>query len=208
MNQRVLRYGPRAWLVEHADPAALASAVRAADREGVAEVVPGATTALVTVESEGDAAAIGDWLADLLARVGLDSDRASDPDRAVVDVPVLYDGEDLAAVADASELTVREVIERHSRSIYRCAFCGFAPGFGYLAGLDPALHLPRRPSPRPRIPAGAVAIASHYSAIYPSASPGGWHLIGRTDIALWRSDRNPPALITPGAEVRFVEVQW
>lgn len=206
MTGRVLRYGPRAWLVEHGDPAAVAEAVRTAGWSGVTDVVPGAATAVVRVDGPGDAAEIGARLADLVRRIPTDPDTAGD-DAPVIEVPVVYDGEDLAAVAAASGLTVAEVVERHQRATYRCAFCGFAPGFGYLAGLDPALHLPRRETPRPRIPAGAVAIASHYTAVYPSASPGGWHLIGRTDVPLWSADRDPPALITPGAQVRFVGVQ-
>ncbi len=206
MTGRVLRYGPRAWLVEHGDPATLAAAVRAAGWPGVTDVVPGEATAVVTIDASGDAAEISARLADLVRGMPDAPDARADDAATVIEVPVAYDGEDLTVVAEASGLTVGEVVERHQDAIYRCAFCGFAPGFGYLAGLDPALHLPRRESPRPRIPAGAVAIASHYTAIYPTASPGGWHLIGRTDIALWRADRDPPALITPGARVRFVGV--
>jgi KipI family sensor histidine kinase inhibitor len=85
-----------------------------------------------------------------------------------------------------------------------CAFVGFAPGFAYLTGLHPSLHLPRRATPRTRVPAGAVAIAAGYSAVYPSASPGGWHLIGHTDATMWDAGRDPPAAIGPGASVHFV----
>lgn len=202
MSGRVLRYGPHAWLVEHNDPATLASAIRRAGLAGVGEVVPGAATALVILVPGHEPGAVESALEDLAAST------AADPAEAdvgpVVEIPVTYDGEDLSAVAAASGLTVDEVIARHQDAFYSCAFCGFAPGFGYLAGLDPALHLPRRASPRPRIPAGAVAIASRYTAVYPSASPGGWHLIGHTDTVLWRADRDPPSLITPGALVRFV----
>jgi len=99
---------------------------------------------------------------------------------------------------------VAEVVDLHTSATYRCAFCGFAPGFGYLTGLDPSLHLARRATPRSRVPSGSVAIAAGYSAVYPTASPGGWHLLGRTHVELWRSDRDVPALITPGAFVRFV----
>jgi KipI family sensor histidine kinase inhibitor len=200
---RLLPYGPRAWLIEDDDPAGLAVAVRAAARPDVADVVPGAATTLVTVGAGGDAATVGAWLTDLLQKLP----RAGRADDAgpQIEIPVVYDGEDLERVADACQLTVREVIERHEGATYRCSFCGFAPGFGYLAGLDPRLQLPRRASPRPRIPAGSVAIASGYTAVYPSASPGGWHLIGRSDAILWQTDRDPPALITPGATVRFVD---
>ncbi len=98
----------------------------------------------------------------------------------------------------------QEVVERHTAPTYRCAFCGFAPGFAYLTGLDPALHLPRRPTPRTRVPAGSVAIAAEYAAVYPSASPGGWHLIGHTDATMWDATRDEPALVRPGTLVRFV----
>ena len=90
----------------------------------------------------------------------------------------MYDGEDLADVAAACGMSTDEVVRRHVAGRYTCAFCGFAPGFAYLTGLDPALHLPRRPTPRTRVPAGAVAIAAEYTAVYPSPSPGGWHLLG------------------------------
>lgn len=98
-------------------------------------------------------------------------------------------------------------MERHAAGTYRAAFCGFAPGFAYLTGLDPSLHLPRRDTPRTRVPAGSIAIAAEYTAVYPSASPGGWHLIGRTDATLFDPQRQPPALIVPGTAVHFVPVQ-
>ena len=116
---------------------------------------------------------------------------------------VVYDGDDLVDVADAAGLTIEDVVALHSGATYRCDFCGFAPGFAYLSGLGPRLHLPRRATPRPSVPAGSVAIAGPYTAAYPSASPGGWHLLGRTDTTLWDLDADPPALITPGTTVRF-----
>ena len=130
------------------------------------------------------------------------SDVADDSGHEVV-LDVVYDGEDLAAVAAASGLSVDEVIALHSGALYRCDFCGFAPGFAYLSGLDPLLHLPRRATPRTSVPAGSVAIAGPYTAVYPSASPGGWHLLGRTDATLWDLDADPPSPITPGTTVRF-----
>jgi KipI family sensor histidine kinase inhibitor len=122
----------------------------------------------------------------------------------LLELPVDYDGPDLGDVAQRSGLTVDEVVERHTRPVYTVAFCGFAPGFGYLTGLDAALRLPRRPSPRVRVPAGAVAIADRYSGVYPRPAPGGWHILGRTDIPMWTLDRDPPALLRPGCRVRFV----
>ena len=197
----VVDYGPQAWLVEVADPLGFAAAVHDALGDDVDEIVPAAATVLVTVASPADRAAIREALTSLRpAR----TDHAAEV--AAVELPVLYDGEDLEDVAEATGMSVAEVVARHAAPTYRCAFCGFAPGFGYLTGLDPSLHLPRRATPRIRIPAGAVAIAAGYSAVYPSASPGGWHLIGHTDAPMWRTDRDPPALVVPGAEVHFVEV--
>lgn len=118
-------------------------------------------------------------------------------------IDVVYDGPDLGVVADRSGLTVTEVIRRHSEQPYLCEFCGFAPGFAYLSGIDQALIGPRRDTPRPQVPAGSVAIAGPFTAIYPMASPGGWFLLGTTTSPLFQPDRHPPALITPGDRVRF-----
>jgi KipI family sensor histidine kinase inhibitor len=198
---RLLPYGPLGWLVELPDHDVLGYA-RAVERGGhpdVAELVPGARTVLVHIRPGASAAAVGAWLDTIAPEAIVAHDRRTD-----VEIPVTYDGEDLEAVATACGLTVAEVVSRHTAAQYVCAFCGFAPGFGYLAGLDAALHLPRRPSPRTRVPAGSVAIADAYSAVYPSASPGGWHLIGRTEIPMWDAARRPPALLAPGTAVRFV----
>ncbi len=118
-------------------------------------------------------------------------------------IPVEYAGDDLAEVAERGALTVDEVIDAHSGATYTVAFCGFAPGFAYLTGLPAALHLPRRATPRPRVPAGSVAIAGDLAAVYPTASPGGWHLLGRTTVGLFDPAGRPPALLTPGTKVRF-----
>ena len=134
--------------------------------------------------------------------------RAVDPARAIssppIEVEVRYDGEDLESVATAAGLDVDEVVALHSAAEYVVAFCGFAPGFGYLRGLDPRLHLPRRATPRTRVPAGSVAVAAEYTAVYPRPSPGGWHLLGSTDRVMFDPDRSPPALFEPGVHVRFV----
>lgn len=116
---------------------------------------------------------------------------------------VRYDGPDLAAVGEASGLSAAEVIERHSAATYISMFCGFAPGFSYLSGLDEQLQLPRRATPRTVVPAGSVAIAAHYCAVYPSASPGGWHLIGSCDERLFDASATVPARLPPGTKVRF-----
>lgn len=115
-------------------------------------------------------------------------------------IPVRYDGEDLEHVAQQTGLTVDEVIARHSAPEYVVAFTGFVPGFPYLLGLDASLHLPRRETPRPAVPAGSVAIAGSQAGIYPKVSPGGWHLLGTTDVD------TSPGWITPGDTVRFTPV--
>jgi KipI family sensor histidine kinase inhibitor len=201
VSPRLRLYGPQAWLVEHPDPAGLAAVIRDRAPGDLVEVVPGANTTLVVAADGTDRAAVEAWLAVVAES---EHDNADPAAGGLVEIPVVYDGDDLAGVATATGLTVAEVVDRHISSTYRCAFCGFAPGFGYLTGLDPSLHLPRRATPRPRVPAGSVAIAAAYSAVYPTASPGGWHLLGRTEVELWRTDRDPPAMITPGAFVRFV----
>ena len=131
--------------------------------------------------------------------------RSQDP-AAVVVVDVVYDGPDLDDVAAACGLTRAEVVARHQASAYEVAFCGFSPGFAYLRGLDPALHVPRLATPRTVVPVGSVAIADVWSAVYPRESPGGWRLLGRTGAPLWDVDRTPPALLAPGTRVRFREV--
>ncbi|MGV4981141.1 5-oxoprolinase subunit B family protein [Streptomyces sp. NRAIS4] len=164
----------------------------------VEEIVPGARTVLLDgVTHPGELARrIADW--DLPAR-------AAD-EGGLVEIPVRYDGPDLARVADLWGVGADEVAARHSSYTYRVAFCGFAPGFGYLTGLPDELHVPRRDTPRTRVPAGAVALAGPYSAVYPRATPGGWQLIGTMPdpAPLWDLSREEPALLTPGTRVRFV----
>lgn len=127
------------------------------------------------------------------------------PDAGHLEVPVTYDGEDLAEVGRLTGLGERGVVEAHTGQEWTVAFCGFAPGFGYLVGTDDRLHVPRRATPRTRVPAGAVALAGEFAGVYPRESPGGWQLIGRTTLQPWDIDRDPPALLLPGVRVRFVE---
>ncbi len=206
MIARLLPYGPDGWLVEVGEEhvTGYAAAVLAAEHPAVTEVVAGARTVLVQVRVANpvELAAVGDWL---VARAPV-PDGGVTAGAAVVEIPVVYDGEDLAAVASACGLTVAEVVSRHAAASYVCAFCGFAPGFGYLTGLDPALRLPRRATPRTRVPAGSVAIADAYSSVYPSPSPGGWHLLGHTDLTMWDPSRPHPSTVEPGTPVRFVAV--
>lgn len=118
-------------------------------------------------------------------------------------IPVVYDGPDLGEVAQRAGLTATDVIARHSDRWYEVGVVGFAPGWAYLGDLDPALALPRRPAPRPRVPAGSVAIANAQTGVYPFAMPGGWHLIGRTETVMFDPSRAQPALLRVGDRVRF-----
>jgi KipI family sensor histidine kinase inhibitor len=194
---RILPCGPRARLIEHDDPTGYAAAVREAAFagliEGVVEVIPAESAVLVTADRP-----ISD---DALKRLApLTAPPLTDE---VLSIPVVYDGDDLREVADLTGLTVDEVVAAHSGATYTVAFCGFAPGFAYLTGTDDRLHLPRRDTPRTRVPAGSVAIAAGYSAVYPLASPGGWHLLGRTRVRIFDAYSDEPALLRPGTRVRF-----
>jgi len=121
----------------------------------------------------------------------------------IVTVPVTYDGPDLAATASLTGLSEDEVVAAHTSRPWTVGFTGFAPGFAYLVGGDPRLQVPRLGSPRPSVPAGSVGLAGEFSGIYPRSSPGGWQLIGRTDVELFDPLQSPPALLQPGMQVRF-----
>jgi KipI family sensor histidine kinase inhibitor len=195
---RVLRAGDAALLVETDAPHRLHAAVRALGRPEIVDVVPGAGTVLVTTAPGADLGPLGALLA------GLPLPAASATAGETLRVPVVYDGADLDEVAALTGLTRAQVVERHAAGSYVVAYLGFSPGFGYLTGLDESLHVPRRDSPRTSVPAGSVAIAGPYGAVYPSSSPGGWRLLGRTSLRLWDPERDPPSLLQPGARVRFV----
>ncbi|AEE44984.1 5-oxoprolinase subunit B family protein [Cellulomonas fimi] len=229
--ERIVPFGDDALLVELRDldaVRALDDAVRAA-REGgalteVVDQVPAARTLLLRVAAHTDLATLAADVGSLVrttttttpastpastTAVTVPRGRAPrDPDAAdrleVVRLDVVYDGEDLAEVAALTGLTPEEVVRRHTAATYTVAFGGFMPGFAYLVGLDPALRVPRRDSPRPRVPAGAVAVADEFTAVYPTATPGGWRLLGRCDAVLFDVARTPPALLVPGRRVRFV----
>jgi KipI family sensor histidine kinase inhibitor len=173
---------------------ALARALRAVD--GVDEAVPAARTLLVR-SGRGV-----EWLRARLATVAIDP--GAEAGGGTVELPVRYDGADLAAVAAEAGLDTDGLVRAHSGASYVVAFCGFAPGFAYLSGLPAALHGPRLAEPRTAVPAGAVGIAGEFTGVYPRQSPGGWRLLGRTDAVLWDADRDPPALLAPGTRVRFV----
>lgn len=203
-DRRILPAGDRALLVELSGlRAALGffDAVSEAGLWGVLEAVPAARTVLVRFDPLLTEAA---ELTDRLATLTISPSRVARGRE--VTIAVRYDGDDLAEVAGLLGVSERTVIEAHTSTPYRVAFGGFAPGFAYLSGGHPLLDVPRRQSPRTRIPAGAVALAGAFSAVYPRESPGGWQLIGHTDAALWNLDRRPPALLQPGDRVRFVEI--
>nr|WP_199737707.1 allophanate hydrolase subunit 1 [Cellulomonas sp. PhB150] len=202
-------FGDDAVLVELDDLAqvrVLDDTVRAARREGalaqVVDQVPAARTLLLRGVGAVDHAGLAAAVRALGVPSGASPEVAAVPP---VELAVTYDGPDLDEVAALTGLPAREVVERHAAATYTVAFGGFMPGFAYLVGLDPALRVPRRASPRERVPAGSVAIADEFSAVYPAATPGGWRLLGRCDQPLWDVDRRPPALLAPGTHVRFVE---
>ncbi|GGV65311.1 allophanate hydrolase [Streptomyces pilosus] len=162
------------------------------------EIVPAARTVLLDGVSEP-----GRLAAELTAlRLPPVPPRAAE----TVEIPVRYDGPDLADVAAHWGVPAGEVARVHAAAVFRVAFCGFAPGFGYLTGLPARYDVPRRPTPRTAVPAGAVALAGPYTGVYPRSSPGGWQLIGTTDLVLWDPARVPAAVLTPGTRVRFVPV--
>jgi KipI family sensor histidine kinase inhibitor len=197
---RVLPYGDRALLVEVPDLATVAAVRLALERSplpGQRDLVAAARTVLVVLDrppSETDVAS--------LRRVRLDADDATGSAR-VVDLGVVFDGPDLAEVAGLTGRSVPALVEALTTPELTVAFVGFAPGFAYLTGLPPELHVPRRETPRTRVPAGAVGLAGPFAGAYPRASPGGWQLVGRTDAVLFDVDRDPPALLAPGIRVRF-----
>ncbi len=198
----VRRVGDRGLLVELPDNDAVhrvAAAARERFGDVLADVVAGHRTVLLAWPAPPVDLAVAEALRGDPDSAGERPEAASEP----VVVPVVYDGPDLAFVAQRCGMSPEEVARRHAAAEYRLAFVGFAPGFGYLLGGDPALHVPRRDEPRERVPAGAVAIAGEYTAVYPGESPGGWQLVGRTDLRMFDERREPPALLEPGRTVRF-----
>lgn len=205
MTARLRPVGDRAILLETGDPAgtvAVAEALRAAALPEVEELVPAAATVLVRVTRGTDLAALGRRV--LVVAAGADAVAPAGPDGELL-IHVVYNGPDLADVAAATGLTPAQVVAAHTGTPWRAAFVGFAPGFAYLVGGDPRLRVPRRTQSRTAVPAGSVALAGEYSAVYPRESPGGWQLIGTTDATLWDETAEPAAAIRPGRWVRFVD---
>lgn len=218
---RVLHVGDAAVMLELADGVDLAAnrraqqvaeIVRAASIPGVTDVVGAISTVVVhfSATTAADArrlrASLGEGLLAAFAQAG---DAGAEAFRPPVEIPVCYDASfapDLEAVADAVGLAVDEVIRRHAASAHRVLMMGFAPGFAYLGGLDARLAVPRRATPRARVDAGSVAIANGQTAVYPFASPGGWNVIGRTPLAMFDAQREPPSLLAAGDRVVFVPI--
>ncbi len=173
---------------------------------GVIECVPGYASILVYYDSQIlNYGAVCAWLE---ARLASCPDSAGHAPRQI-EIPVHYGGQsgpDLAHVAAVHQLSLDEVIRRHTTPDYRVGMMGFTPGFAYLMGLDPKLATPRLDSPRTQVPTGSVGIAGGQTGIYPLQSPGGWQLIGRTDVVLFDPEREPPFLLAPGDVVRFVSL--
>ena len=168
---------------------------------GTGELIPGARTLLVFYRPSAVTPAA-------IARAARSRDLGSRVagEGNLIEIPVRYDGEDLAEVAALLGVTAAEVVAMHTGQDYAVGFTGFAPGFAYLTGGHPALNVPRRTSPRTRIPAGSVALAGTFSGVYPRESPGGWQLIGTTESLMWDLGRERAALMLPGDRVRFVDV--
>ncbi|MET8201631.1 5-oxoprolinase subunit B family protein [Micromonospora taraxaci] len=175
------------------------------------EIVPAASTVLLDGLPDPTATAeqLTRWAGDVAAatnRPAAADAVARTADRAATEVvvPVCFDGPDLPTVAEHWNVDVPAVLRRLTDTRFRVAFCGFAPGFPYLTGLPAELALPRLATPRPRVPAGSVALAGPYAGIYPGASPGGWQLVGSTELVLFDVDADPPARLGPGTSVRMV----
>ena len=217
-DRRILVAGDRGVLVELPDLAAALAlhlrlgAVQAGDDAvpGIVQTVPAARTVLVQFDPALlSRPQLRTLLDTLVASPGTDPGAGHESGRSVapLEIPVVYDGDDLAEVADLLGIGADELVRRHTGAEYTVAFAGFTPGFGYLIGGDPLLDVPRRSSPRVRIPAGSVGLAGRFSGVYPRESPGGWQLIGTTSMTMWDVERDPPAALQPGDRVRFAAVR-
>jgi len=206
VGNTVLDYGDQALMLQcgsTAEVLAWAAALRAAALPSVVDIVPAARTVLVKLDDPRGQGMIHQRL----RKLRVDVNEAAPTDRSAdVVIDVVYDGPDLAEVAGHTGLTTAQVISAHTSALWRVGFSGFAPGFAYLVDGDPRLRVPRRPDPRTSVPAGSVALAGEFSAIYPRQSPGGWQLIGHTDAVLWDIERPNPALLTQGMWVQFQAV--
>jgi KipI family sensor histidine kinase inhibitor len=202
LTATVVDYGDQALLLQFdstAEVLAWTGALREVAMPDVLDIVPAARTVLLKLDGAGRQSAVRRRIGKLTVAPEPEATAPADP--TVIDV--VYDGADLAEVADLTGMSTAQVIDAHSAKPWTVGFCGFAPGFAYLVGGDPRLAVPRRSEPRPSVPAGAVGLAGEFTGIYPRRSPGGWQLIGHTDAVLWDIDRPDPALLTPGMWVQF-----
>jgi KipI family sensor histidine kinase inhibitor len=168
--------------------------------EGVLDIVPAARTILLSIDrAVADLPDVERVVRQVTPRHG----QRSEGD--LVELPVTYDGEDLSDVASLLSCDVEEVVRQHTSEEWTVAFCGFAPGFGYMTSTSGTWNVPRRSSPRTKVPPGSVALAGEFSGVYPRESPGGWQLIGRTAVPVFDLDRDPAALLRPSTRVRFVD---
>ena len=217
---RLMPMGDQALIIEFGnriDPelsariAGIAARLRESRPPGVLDIVPAYSTLTLhydpaavgsgTSPYEALAQTIGEWLEDRSAGPA--------PSARVVEIPVCYDtafGEDLEEVARRCGVSADEVVALHSKALYHVHMLGYIPGFAYLGGLDARLAIPRRTIPRARVPAGSVAIADEQTGVYPLDAPGGWNLIGRTPLRLFRPGAAPPCLLDAGDTVRFVRI--
>ncbi|MDQ3417121.1 MAG: allophanate hydrolase subunit 1 [Actinomycetota bacterium] len=210
MKCRLLNSGDAAVLVEVAgidEVLGLHAALTADDLAEVIDLVPAARTVLVQVTPGTPMEPLRTRLRQVAKDTGaVPADASDDADGDVLVIPTVYDGPDLDAVAELTGLDAQEVVAAHTGQSWRVAFAGFAPGFGYLVGGDVRLQVRRRDDPRTEVPAGAVGLAGEFSGVYPRVSPGGWQLIGRTELVMWDETRDEPALLRPGRAVRFEQV--
>lgn len=220
LNARIVPMGDQALIIEfdsRIDPAlsaqiaALAQRLRDSRPIGVLDIVPAYATLALHYDPAGVGAgalpfeALSETIGAWLQTQTFDAEPAG----RLVEIPVCYGGEfgeDLTGLAAARGLTPEKVIELHSGATYCVHMLGFVPGFAYLGGLDSRLATPRRETPRARVPAGSVAIADEQTAVYPLQTPGGWHIIGRTPLTLFRPEASPPSLLAAGDRVRFVPI--
>lgn len=191
---------------------ALAAALGATRPAWVRDIVPAYATLAVFIDAmamwgvEDPLATAEAWVDETIQRDGIAAE-APPGTGTPRKIPVRFggeDGPDLDIVAEAVGLSASDAIARFCAPDYQVAMLGFAPGFPYLLGLDPALAMPRLETPRTRVPAGSVAIGGAQAGIYPRESPGGWRLLGRTPLGLFDHEREPAALLAPGGLVRFV----
>jgi inhibitor of KinA len=204
----VAEFGERIDPVLSAHIAALAQRLRESRPIGVLDIVPAYSTLTLHYDPAAVGAGASPYEA-LAETIGTWLQAQSVDTRApgrIIEIPVCYGGvfgEDLEALARNRGLTVEEAIAIHSSASYHVHMLGFVPGFAYLGGLDARLAMPRRDTPRPRVPAGSVAIAGEQTCVYPLDTPGGWQIVGRTPLQLFRPEASPPSLLNAGDTVRF-----